>query len=61
MIHDIAIPAGTMTPKTCPLRLDWLRWSKAKQNDRLFMVCPSCGANGSHVGEGPKGQRRIYK
>ncbi len=41
-----------ITRKNCPLRDEWRTWSEEKQSDALFMVCPACGTNGSHVGEG---------
>ena len=42
---------NSMPSKKCPLRNDWKKWDKDKQSDRLFMICPACGKNGSHVNE----------
>lgn len=44
---------ATMSRK-CPLRNDWRDWPRDKQLDRLFMICPSCGQNGSKPLYGPQ-------
>ena len=38
----------------CRLAGDWRGWDAQKRADRLYMACPACGQQGSHVGQAPK-------